>query len=370
MRYGLQGPNETICTACAAGTHAIGYAARLIAWGRCDAVVTGGSESAATITSVAGVHQHDRDCRSSGISPPVRRRPRRLRDGRGRGACSCSRSGSTPCAVAPRSSARCSAPAATPTPTTSPPRRPAAPAQPRACGWPSTTPASTPATSRRSTPTARRRRSTTPPRPRPCARCSATPAPPVTSIKGVTGHALGAAGALEAAAVLLSMRHRLIPPTANTKTVDLGIDVVTGDGRGVGAGPDDLQQLRLRRPQRLGDPRPGVNAGRRVDADRIALSRRRRRTAARSCRPLAVGAAEPGPARSLAGAGRHPARARPRATASSPGTDLAAEAGAESRPPNSGSLPANRSSLSTAMAPTWAIASHISTPGSVGRPGK
>ena len=32
MRYGLQGPTETICTACAASTHAIGNAARLIAW--------------------------------------------------------------------------------------------------------------------------------------------------------------------------------------------------------------------------------------------------------------------------------------------------------------------------------------------------
>ena len=40
---------------------------------------------------------------------------------------------------------------------------------------------------------------------------------PVVSTKGVTGHALGAAGALEAAAVLLSIEHRLIPPTANTK---------------------------------------------------------------------------------------------------------------------------------------------------------
>ena len=39
------GPNETICTACAAGTHAIGYAARLIAWGLADAVVTGGTEA-------------------------------------------------------------------------------------------------------------------------------------------------------------------------------------------------------------------------------------------------------------------------------------------------------------------------------------
>jgi 3-oxoacyl-[acyl-carrier-protein] synthase II len=46
MRYGLQGPNETICTACAASTHAIGYAARLISWGMIDACVTGGSESA------------------------------------------------------------------------------------------------------------------------------------------------------------------------------------------------------------------------------------------------------------------------------------------------------------------------------------
>jgi 3-oxoacyl-[acyl-carrier-protein] synthase II len=64
-----------------------------------------------------------------------------------------------------------------------------------------------------------------------------TDGPPTTSIKGVTGHALGAAGALEAAAVLLSMEHRLIPPTANTKVVDLGIDVVTGDARPWQPGP-------------------------------------------------------------------------------------------------------------------------------------
>ena len=62
-------------------------------------------------------------------------------------------------------------------------------------------------------------------------------APPVTSMKGVTGHALGAAGALEAAAVLLSFRRRAIPPTANTKVVDLGIDVVTGDAREWEPGP-------------------------------------------------------------------------------------------------------------------------------------
>ena len=62
-------------------------------------------------------------------------------------------------------------------------------------------------------------------------------APPVTSGKGVTGHALGAAGALEAASVILSMQKRLIPPTANTTSVDLGIDVVIGAPREWEPGP-------------------------------------------------------------------------------------------------------------------------------------
>ena len=47
-----------------------------------------------------------------------------------------------------------------------------------------------------------------------------TPGPPVTSIKGVTGHSLGAAGAIEAVAVVESMRRGLIPPTAVTTEVD------------------------------------------------------------------------------------------------------------------------------------------------------
>ena len=46
------------------------------------------------------------------------------------------------------------------------------------------------------------------------------PGPIVTSIKGVTGHSLGAAGALEAAAVVLSIQHAQIPPTAGLETLD------------------------------------------------------------------------------------------------------------------------------------------------------
>jgi 3-oxoacyl-[acyl-carrier-protein] synthase II len=63
--------------------------------------------------------------------------------------------------------------------------------------------------------------------------------PPVVSIKGVTGHPLGAAGALEAAAVLLSFEKQLIPPTRGTTVVDpaLGIDVVIGDPRPWTPGP-------------------------------------------------------------------------------------------------------------------------------------
>lgn len=61
-----------------------------------------------------------------------------------------------------------------------------------------------------------------------------TPGPAVTSIKGVTGHSLGAAGALEAASVVLSMRHALIPPTAGLENFDPElpkIDVVMGAPR-------------------------------------------------------------------------------------------------------------------------------------------
>ena len=45
MRLGWRGPSEVICTACAAGTHAISAAARLVASGRCDVVIGGGSEA-------------------------------------------------------------------------------------------------------------------------------------------------------------------------------------------------------------------------------------------------------------------------------------------------------------------------------------
>lgn len=54
MRYGWQGPCENTVTACAAGTHAIGNAARMVADGRCEVVMAGGAEAPFTPTAVAG----------------------------------------------------------------------------------------------------------------------------------------------------------------------------------------------------------------------------------------------------------------------------------------------------------------------------
>jgi 3-oxoacyl-[acyl-carrier-protein] synthase II len=63
--------------------------------------------------------------------------------------------------------------------------------------------------------------------------------PAVTSVKGVMGHTLAGAGAIEAVAVALTMEHRQIPPTAGTRNVDpaFQLDVVTGGARAWEPGP-------------------------------------------------------------------------------------------------------------------------------------
>jgi 3-oxoacyl-[acyl-carrier-protein] synthase II len=55
--------------------------------------------------------------------------------------------------------------------------------------------------------------------------------PAVTSVKGVTGHSLGAAGAIEAACTVLSIETGTVPPTANCTDVEACVDVVRAKPR-------------------------------------------------------------------------------------------------------------------------------------------
>jgi 3-oxoacyl-[acyl-carrier-protein] synthase II len=63
--------------------------------------------------------------------------------------------------------------------------------------------------------------------------------PPVTSVKGVTGHLIGAAGAAEAVASVLTIINGQVPPTANheRKGDDITVDVVSGSPRDVAPAP-------------------------------------------------------------------------------------------------------------------------------------
>jgi nodulation protein E len=49
--------------------------------------------------------------------------------------------------------------------------------------------------------------------------------PLISSIKGVVGHSLGAAGAIEAMITALTLRHGLVPPTANHREIDPAIEL-------------------------------------------------------------------------------------------------------------------------------------------------
>ena len=237
MRYGLRGPNETICTACAAGTHALVYAARLIAWGLADAVVAGGTEHAGTATSLASFGNMTA-LSSTGTSRPFDIE----RDGfvMGEGAAvfvleewdAAVQRGATILAEILGGASNADAHHIT---APSPGGVGAiacmqlalddAGLQPDRIRQINAHGTSTPLNDAAEAAA--------------IAHVFGPNAVPVVSTKGVTGHALGAAGALEAAAVLLSFEHRLIPPTANTTTIsdDMHVDVVMGSARPWEPGP-------------------------------------------------------------------------------------------------------------------------------------
>jgi 3-oxoacyl-[acyl-carrier-protein] synthase II len=237
MRYHLQGPAETICTACAAATHALGYAARLIAWGRCDAVVSGGAESAATITAVAGFANMTA-LSSSGTSKPFDATRDGFVFGEGAAVFVLERydlaveRGATIIAEVLGAASNADAHHIT---APSPGGVGAIACMQQALDDAGLSPSDIKQVNAHGTSTPLNDQAES----QAVASVFGTPTPPVTSIKGVTGHPLGAAGALEAAAVLLSFEHELIPPTANTSTLgdDITCDVVIGAPRPWTPGP-------------------------------------------------------------------------------------------------------------------------------------
>lgn len=54
IQYGMKGPNIAVVSACTTGTHNLGYAARTIAYGDADVMVSGGSEMGTCALGVAG----------------------------------------------------------------------------------------------------------------------------------------------------------------------------------------------------------------------------------------------------------------------------------------------------------------------------
>lgn len=54
IKYGFQGPNISVVTACATGAHSIGEAARMIKYGDADIMICGGTEGAVSRIALAG----------------------------------------------------------------------------------------------------------------------------------------------------------------------------------------------------------------------------------------------------------------------------------------------------------------------------
>lgn len=231
IRFGWHGPSETITTACAAGAHSIGHAARLVASGRCDVAIGGAAEAGMTGVGLAAFTNMTA-MSTTGISRPfdVRRDGFVITEGAGalvleawdhavaRGARIYGElAGSASTADAHHITA--------PIPGGSGAAACMSLAMEDAnvtidqIGHINAHGTSTPLNDLAEAEAITKVFGATP--------------PPVTSTKGITGHGLGAGGAIEAVAVCLSIERALIPPTSGYEQPDpdIHLDIVAGSAR-------------------------------------------------------------------------------------------------------------------------------------------
>jgi 3-oxoacyl-[acyl-carrier-protein] synthase II len=231
MRFGLGGPCETVTTACAAGTHAIGNAARLVATGRSTVAVAGGAEAVMVEIAEAGFSN------MTALSNTEFSRPFDVdRDGfvMGEGAGilileeweHAKARGATIFAEVLGAASTADAHHITaPDPSGHGAIRCMELAL--ADAEVATTDVSHINAHGTSTPLNDLAESVA------MRKVFGDHVPPVTSIKGHLGHSLAAAGALEGVASVLTLVNQVIPPTAGTTVVDpeVGLDVVIGAPR-------------------------------------------------------------------------------------------------------------------------------------------
>jgi len=231
MRFGLGGPCETVTTACAAGTHAIGNAARLVATGRSTVAVAGGAEAVMVEIAEAGFRN------MTALSNTEFSRPFDVgRDGfvMGEGAGilileewehAVTRGATIYAEVLGAASTADAHHITAPDPSGHGAIRCMELALEDAGVSASEVShinahgTSTPLNDLAESVAVRK--------------VFGDVAPPVTSIKGHLGHSLAAAGALEGVASVMTLVNQVIPPTAGTTNVDpeVGLDVVIGEPR-------------------------------------------------------------------------------------------------------------------------------------------
>jgi len=231
MRFGLGGPCETVTTACAAGTHAIGNAARLVASGRCDVAVAGGAEAVIVEIAIAGFTNMTA-LSSSNLSRPFDVARDGFVMGEGAGVLILEEwdhalaRGATILAEVIGAASTADAHHIT---APDPKGNGAVRCMNLALADAELTPSDVSHINAHgtSTPLNDLAESVA------VHKVFGDDAPVTTSIKGHLGHSLGAAGALEGVASVLTLQNQLIPPTAGTTVVDpeIALDVVIGEPR-------------------------------------------------------------------------------------------------------------------------------------------